>query len=124
MNVESTVMDETQIINLNEQLLNVIQLDNNTELIRFLLQNDNFCLFECIDERLMISLVYRVTQLLKNEQFTNDIGAFLKKEFVLHSHSIPNGFSLPNQLKMEFLKCINKCESLLPFVDQITAVVG
>merc|ERR1739840_92764 len=92
----SVYSDETQIINLNEQLLNVIQLDNNTELIRFLLQNDNFCLFECIDERLMISLVYRVTQLL-----TNDIGAFLKKEFVLHSHSIPNGFSLPNQLKME-----------------------
>merc|ERR1712228_419953 len=119
----SIYSDETQIINLNEQLLQIIQLDNNTELIQWLVQNDNYPLFECIDERLMISLIYRITQLLKNKKYINDIGSFLKKEFVIGSENIPNDFTLPTQLKTEFLNSINQHQSLQPFVDEIANVI-
>ena len=119
----SIYSDETQIINLNEQLLNIIQLDNNTELIQWLVQNDNYPLFECIDERLMISLIYRITQLLKNKKYVNDIGSFLKKEFVIRSETIPKDFTLPDQLKTEFLNSINEHENLQPFAVQIADAV-
>eukprot|EP00485_Elphidium_margaritaceum_P009243 CAMPEP_0202692190 /NCGR_PEP_ID=MMETSP1385-20130828/6630_1 /ASSEMBLY_ACC=CAM_ASM_000861 /TAXON_ID=933848 /ORGANISM="Elphidium margaritaceum" /LENGTH=690 /DNA_ID=CAMNT_0049347679 /DNA_START=34 /DNA_END=2106 /DNA_ORIENTATION=- len=119
----SVYSDETRIVDLNEQLLSVIQLDNNTELVQWLIQNNAHFLFQYIDDRLMISLIYRITQLLKNNKYVNDICDFLKKEFVVGSQNIPKSFSLPKPLKTEFLNGLNQQESIKPFVSQIANFV-
>ena len=119
----SIYSDETQIINLNEQLLNIIQLDNNQELIEWLIETNNFKLFEFIDQRLMISLIYRITQLLKTNKYINDICDFLKKEFVLENENISKSFSLPNPLKTEFLKTLKQHDNIKQFVSDIETVI-
>merc|ERR1712150_217517 len=106
----SIYSDNTQIINLNEQLLNIIKLDNNQQLIEWLIQNDDIKLFQFIDQRLMISLIYRITQLIKTNKYINDICQFLKKEFVFDDQQQIDSFSfsLPNPLKTEFLNSLNE----------------
>ena len=114
----SMTSDQTQVINLNQQLLNIIKLDNNTELIQWLIQTQNQQLFEQIDQRLMVSLIYRVTQLLKNKKYTNDIISFLKKEFVTGDIE-QSAVSLPSQLKSEFIGTLREIESIEPFINDI-----
>eukprot|EP01083_Nonionella_stella_P078814 215913_1 len=120
MSVDS---NETQIINLNEELLNIIQMDNNTHLIEWLVTHQKYQLFEIIDERLMVSLIYRITQLLKNAKYVHDIGAFLKKEFVNGREAIPKRFALPEQLKGEFIKTINQNQNIKHYVEHIQNAV-
>ena len=122
MDTMSINSDETQIITLNEQLLCIIQFDNNTELIRWIIQNHKYKLFECIDQRLMISLIYRITQLIKNNTFINDICSFLKKEFILNGDESIK-IEIPRQLKEEFLKAINQHPSMQQFVSRIANAI-
>ena len=103
--------------------MNIIQLDNNQELIEWLIETNNFKLFEFIDQRLMISLVYRITQLLKTNKYVNDICDFLKKEFVLENENISKSFSLPNPLKTEFLKTLTQHDNIKQFVSDIENVI-
>lgn len=114
----SMYSDQTQTINLNQQLLNIIKLDNNTELIQWLIETQNHQLMGQIDQRLMVSLIYRVTQLLKNKKYTNDIISFLKKEFVAGSIE-ESAVSLPCQLKSEFIGTLRDIESVAPFLCDI-----
>jgi len=119
----SIYSDETQMINLNEQLLNIIQLDNNTELIQWLTENHHLFLFECIDQRLMISLIYRITQLLKTNQYVHHICDFLNKEFVIGVQNIPRDFSIPKPLKTEFLNGLNQHDNIKQFLVDIANAI-
>merc|ERR1711971_192467 len=114
----SSFSDETQTVDLNQQLLRVIKTDNNTSLVQWLRESHGYQLMSEVDERLMVSLIYRITQLLKVKTYTNDIVIFLKKEFVLGSIG-RNSFSLPSPLKSEFLSALAEIESIQEFTPNI-----
>lgn len=106
-------------LNINEQLLQIIQLDNNILLVQWLNKMSKYILFEYVDQRLMISLLYRVTQMLKNNEYVTDIATFIKKEFAAGKENIPKNFSLPNPLKQDFMDNVCKYEDLKSFSQQI-----
>ena len=69
----SNFSDETQTVDLSQQLLSVVKTDNNTNLIHWLRESHGYQLLSEVDERLTVSLNYRITQLLNIKTYTNDI---------------------------------------------------
>ena len=98
----------------------ILELDNDIQLIRWLDTNTNFSILKLVDHRLGISLFYRITQMLKNQEYVGPVCDFLEKEFMSFEDT---KFNLPDLLKKEFHSALLQCENEFPNVGKILHMI-